>query len=128
VVYGADIDRDILFQEDRIRTFYCDQLDQAAIRELWSQPDLHGGMDIIIDDGYHSVEAGLSFLDGSLDQLRPGGIYVVEDIRQDLVDEWYDRLETIHSKRYSNCEFALALLPNSTGSDLNNLLIIRRAR
>ena len=41
LVYGADIDRDILFEEDRIQTFYCDQLDSAAIRELWSQP-AHG--------------------------------------------------------------------------------------
>ena len=77
---------------------------------------------------YHSVEASFSFLDGSLEQLRPGGVYIVEDIRQDMVDEWYDRLETIHSKRYSNCEFALALLPNPTHSDLNNLLVIRRVR
>src|SRR5450631_1124049 len=121
LVYGADIDRDILFQEDRISTFYCDQLDQAAIRQLWSQPDLQGGMDILIEDGYHSVEAGLSFLDGSLEQLRPGGIYVVEDISQNMVDEWYEHLERTYSKRYANYEFALALLPNPTDSFCNNL-------
>jgi hypothetical protein len=126
LVYGADIDRDILFQEDRISTFYCDQLDQAAIRQLWSQPDLHGGMDILIEDGLHTVEAGLSFLDGSLEQLRPGGVYVVEDIGRSMVDDWYDQLEAIYSKRYSNCEFALARLPNPTNSPDNNLLIIRR--
>jgi hypothetical protein len=125
-VYGADIDRDILFQEDRISTFYCDQLDQAAIRQLWSQPDLHGGMDILIEDGLHTVEAGLSFLDGSLEQLRPGGVYVVEDIGRSMVDDWYDQLEAIYSKRYSNYEFALARLPNPTNSPDNNLLIIRR--
>src|SRR6266404_476232 len=34
LVYGADIDREILFQEDRIKTFFCDQLDQSSIREL----------------------------------------------------------------------------------------------
>jgi hypothetical protein len=126
LVYGADIDRDILFQEDRISTFYCDQLDQAAIRQLWSQPDLHGGMDIIIEDGLHTVEAGLSFLDGSLEQLRPGGVYIVEDIGQSMVDDWYDPLEAVYSKRYSNYEFALARLQNPTDSPDNNLLIIRR--
>ena len=35
LVYGADIDRNILFEEDRIKTFYCDQLDENAIRALW---------------------------------------------------------------------------------------------
>lgn len=34
LVYGADIDRDILFEEDRIKTFYCDQLDSVSIRDL----------------------------------------------------------------------------------------------
>jgi hypothetical protein len=129
LVYGADIDRDILFQEDRIRTFYCDQLDQAAIHELWSQPDLHGGMDIIIEDGYHDVEAGFSFLDGSLEQLRPDGVYIAEDIGHAMVDEWYHRIETIHSKRYSNYEFAMTILPNSSKDAFcNNLLVIRRVR
>ena len=51
LVYGADIDRGILFQEDRIKTFYCNQLDQSSIRELWSYPDLQAGVDIIIEDG-----------------------------------------------------------------------------
>jgi hypothetical protein len=31
---GADIDRDVLFKEDRIDTFYCDQLDRVAIHDL----------------------------------------------------------------------------------------------
>jgi hypothetical protein len=35
VVFGADVDRGILFQEDRIKTFYCDQLDRSSVRELW---------------------------------------------------------------------------------------------
>jgi hypothetical protein len=80
IVCGADIDRSILFQEDRIKTFYCDQLDRSSIRELWSNPDLQGGVDIIIEDGLHSLEANVAFLEGSLDHLRPGGIYVTEDI------------------------------------------------
>src|SRR5437870_4662385 len=88
LVYGADIDRGILFQEDRIKTFHCDQLDRLSVRELWSHPDLQAGVDIIIDDGLHTFEANVSFLEGSLDHLRPGGIYVCEDIMWNCVDEW----------------------------------------
>ena len=123
LVYGADIDRGILFQEDRIKTFYCDQLDQSSIRELWSHPDLQGGADIIIEDGLHTLEANASFLDGSLHHLRPGGIYVAEDIAWNHVDEWYDRLETIYSKRYPTYEFAFVVLANRGF----NLLVVRRA-
>src|SRR5438045_9302449 len=46
-VYGADVDRRILFQEDRIKTFYCNQLDPSSIRNLWSHPGLQGGADIL---------------------------------------------------------------------------------
>src|SRR2546430_9571301 len=124
LVYGADIDRGILFQEHRIKTFYCDQLDRSSIRELWLHPDLQDGMDIIIEDGLHTFEANVSFLEGSLNHLRPGGIYVAEDIMWSDVDKWYDRLEAIYSKKYPTYEFAFVVLANR---GCNNLLVVRRA-
>jgi hypothetical protein len=126
LVYGADIDRDILFEEDRIKTFYCDQLDSVAVSDLWSQPVLQGGFDIIIDDGLHTFEANISFLDGSLEQLRPGGIFVVEDITQETITRWHERLEITYSKQFPNYEFAFVELPNSFNDYDNSLLIIRR--
>jgi hypothetical protein len=126
-VYGADIDRAALFQEERIKTFYCDQLDQAAILQLWSQPDLQDPMDAIIDDGLHTFEGNTSFLEASLEHLSSGGVYVVEDIEQATVPRWYDRLETIYSKRYPTYEFAFMALPHPWNHDDNNLLVIRRA-
>jgi hypothetical protein len=128
LVYGADIDRDILFEEDRIKTFYCDQLNSVAIRDLWSQPELQGGMDIIIDDGLHTFEGNTSFLDGSLERLRPGGVYAIEDITQETLKKWRHYLETIYSKRFQNHEFALVMLPNASNDYDNNLLIIHSRR
>jgi hypothetical protein len=122
LVYGADIDRNILIQKDRIKTFYCDQLDPSSIRELWSHPELQGGADIIIEDGLHTMEANISFLEASLDHLRPGGIYVTEDITQNHDHEWYDRLETIYSKQYPKYEFAYVVLPGGPA----NMLVVRR--
>jgi hypothetical protein len=122
-IYGADIDRAILFQEDRINTFYCDQLDRSSIRELWSHPDLQAGADIIIEDGLHTFEANASFLEASLDHLRPGGIYVVEDIDGEDVEKFYARLESVYSKQYPTHEFALVVLAKR---DDGNMLFIRR--
>jgi SAM-dependent methyltransferase len=124
LVYGADIDRTILFEEDRIKTCFCDQLDRSSIREVWSHPDLQGGVDIIVEDGLHTFEANVSFLEESLDHLRPGGIYVAEDIGWESIDKWYDRLDKIYSKQYPTYEFAFVVLANH-GS--NNLLVARRA-
>jgi SAM-dependent methyltransferase len=123
VVYGADIDRTILFREDRIKTFYCNQLDQSSIRELWRHPDLQEGVDIIIEDGLHNFEANIAFLEGSLDHLRPGGIYIIEDIWWECFDQWYGRLETIYSKQYPMYEFAVVVLANQGDS---NLLVVHR--
>jgi hypothetical protein len=126
LVYGADIVRANLFQEDRIKTFYCDQLDQASIRELWAQPELQGGMDIIIEDGLHTFEANVSFLEGSLAHLRPGGIYIIEDIAKSMAERWYDQLEKIYSVQYKTYDFAFVVLPNYFNNIDNNLLVIRR--
>lgn len=52
VVHGADIDRRILFEAERIRTTWCDQCDPMAIATMWSELDpANIGYDIIIEDG-----------------------------------------------------------------------------
>jgi hypothetical protein len=125
LVYGADIDRDILFEEDRIKTFFVDQLDSAAIVALWSQPGLTAGADIIIDDGLHRFDGNSLFCDHSLEHLRPGGLYVIEDISNTELDEWRKHLDTVYSKRFPDYEFALVELPNPLQDCDNNLLIVR---
>jgi hypothetical protein len=127
LVYGADIDRDILFKEDRIETFFCDQLDSTAIHALWAQPVFRGGMDIIIDDGLHTFEGNVSFLESSLEYLKPGGVYIVEDILETAIVDWNPWLETF-SKRFPDHEFAFVELPNPANIWDNNLLIIHRRR
>jgi hypothetical protein len=83
-------------------------------------------MDIIIDDGLHTFEANVSFLEGSLNQLRPGGVYMVEDILQEAVERWHDQLQTVYPERFPNHEFAFVELPNAFNNLDNNLLLIRR--
>ncbi len=125
LVHGADICRDILLQEDRIKTFYCDRLDQAPIRDLWSRHELQSGADAIVEDGLHAFEANVSFPAGSLHHLRPGGMNVIEDISRETAAEWYDRLETVHAKQSPGFEFAFVGLPDVLNPYDNNLLVIR---
>jgi hypothetical protein len=128
LIYGADIDRDILFREDRIKTFYCDQCDDSSIRSMWSEPELRGcGLDVIIEDGLHTFESNISFLNASLEHLRVGGFYVTEDISHSAFDKWIDVLETIYAKRFAAYEIGLVALPNPLNPyNDNNLLIIHR--
>jgi len=126
LVYGADIDRNSLFTEERIQTYYCDQLDPAVIRELWAQPELRDGMNLIIEDGLHRFDANLCFLEASLEHVLPGGFYVIEDIASDKAESWYEQLETVYAKRYPTYEFAFVILPNSLNVGDNNMVVIRR--
>jgi hypothetical protein len=87
---------------------------------------LQGGVDIIIEDGLHNLEANVSFFEGSLDHLRPGGIYIIEDIMWTDIDEWYSQLAT-YSKQYPTYEFAFLVLASDGERTCNNLLVARRA-
>jgi hypothetical protein len=79
---------------------------------------------VIIDDGLHVFDANLSFLTGSLEHVRPGGLYVVEDIRGIELDHWRAYIRD-YQRRYPRHEIALAQLPSPTNQFDNNILIIR---
>ena len=48
-IVGADIDRTVLFQEERISTFYVDQTDQRSINDLWNDIGV-GDFDVMVDE------------------------------------------------------------------------------
>lgn len=80
-IYGADVDKDILFWEERITTFYVDQLDRNSLESL---PKIK--YDLIIDDGLHQIGANFNTLLWALENLNDGGYIVIEDIT--LIDPW----------------------------------------
>lgn len=98
-IYGANIDKDILFQTDRIKTFYCDQTIPEVIRDMWNQ--IPEEFDIIIDDGLHEAHANITFFENSFHKLKKGGIYIIEDILN------YDvyPLEKFLQHHVADCDF-----------------------
>lgn len=84
-IYGADIDRDILFQSERISTAYVDQMNPASFIDMFSSFN-DARFDLIIDDGLHSIGANLNTLVYTLNRLNTDGWLVVEDIHRP--DNW----------------------------------------
>ena len=78
-IFGADVDKDCLFNEDRIKTFYVDQSDKDSVVNMWKQIN-ENEFDILIDDGCHRFEETIVFFENSINKLREGGIYIIEDI------------------------------------------------
>ena len=88
-IYGADIDRRILFDEERIVTFFVDQTDPQTVQTLWNNPKLMDiKFDIIVDDGLHTFNANDTFLSNSFNKLNEGGIYIVEDIKKEFFPDF----------------------------------------
>lgn len=125
MVFGADIDKDILFEENRIKTFYCDQLDSVSIRNLWSNEDLIEKFDIIIEDGLHTFDANVCFFENSIHKLKNDGIYIIEDIVTAYLHLYKDKI-TQWEKIYPHMSFELVVLPHNRNTIDNCLLIIRK--
>jgi len=78
-IYGGDIDKKILFEEDRIKTFYVDQLDANSIKLMWQTIEVQN-FDIIIDDGLHEPDANYNFFINSFHKLKKNGVFIIEDV------------------------------------------------
>ena len=125
MVFGADIDKDVLFQTNKIKTYYCDQTKPMTIKQMWSEPDLNESFDIIIDDGLHTFEAGVCLFENSIHKLKNGGIYVIEDIGQNTLNQW-----DLHIEKWKfdhpTLKFTMAKLDSKTNIWDNNLLVIQK--
>ena len=78
-VYGADIDKEILKNEDKIKTYYVDQTSVISISELFKNIGIVN-FDIIIDDGLHEYNANICLFENSFKFLNKQGYYIIEDI------------------------------------------------
>lgn len=85
-IYGADFDMRVLFEEDRIKTFFVDQTDVSTFEDLYTKiPDK---FDLMIDDGLHSMSANLNSLKFFMSKVKIGGHIVIEDIKSNNLEIW----------------------------------------
>ncbi len=77
-IFGADIANKKQFDTDRIKTFIADQADPAQLSQL---PKL---LDIIIDDGGHTMKQQQISLLSLFGHLKPRGMYIIEDLHTSL--------------------------------------------
>ena len=121
-IFGADIDKDILFEEERIKTFYCDQTSPESILALWSNFESIE-FDFLLEDGLHTYDANICFLENSLHKVKKGGFYVIEDI---VVTEIRHYLNYLESCELPFQEYQLIDLDNPGNKQDNVLVIIKK--
>lgn len=80
LIHGIDIQPDTQFKEERINTYLCDSRSEENFSILANENPEIGEYDIILDDGLHSAEAQYATIKNLWKYLKPGGIYIIEDI------------------------------------------------
>ena len=78
-IYGADIDKNILKDEERIKTFYVDQTNPKSIKDLFNKIE-NKKFDIILEDGLHEFNANICFFENAISSLSDDGTYIIEDV------------------------------------------------
>ena len=119
-IVGVDIDGDIIFQDERIRTFQCDQTDPAAIKAVMDQVgDIE--FDLMIDDGLHTFAGGVSLLENAIHKLKPEGVYIIEDVN---IADLFNFMIYFKDKPW-DVEFVNLYRKNIALAD-NSLIVIRK--
>jgi hypothetical protein len=78
-IHGADIDARCMFSEDHISTYLCDQSTGEGVGQLVRQLG-DTRFDLIIDDGSHQTPHQIITLFELFPLLKPGGLYIIEDV------------------------------------------------
>lgn len=102
IVFGADVDRNCLIEEERITCFWVDQRVPATFTEFTAAIQQASGASLVVVDGLHTPEADLNTLIALLPTVRVGGYLAIEDISEVrwCVDEWIKVLELLRPEFY----------------------------
>ena len=118
-IYGADIDKSILKNEERIKTFFVDQTNPESIKKLFNSiGELK--FDIILEDGLHEYNANICFFENSIDYLKKNGIYIIEDIF------YKDKKKFLNYFKSKNYNFSIVDIYHKKNIANNCLVIVRK--
>jgi len=124
-IIGVDIDENILFSENRIQTFQCDQTNKLSINQFIVNANLKkNSSDIIIDDGLHEFEAGKVFFENTIDYLSNNGFYIIEDVSlKDMIlyKDYFSNLKRLYTIHFFNLK-----TPKRSRDDDNRLVVISK--
>ncbi len=139
MIYGVDVQPACkVYESERVKIFIGDQDDPEFWRAFKREvPQL----DIIIDDGSHEPQHQITSLEEMFPHLRPGGIYLCEDItgKDNVFASYVGKLSAhLHSydwqADHDNSERRLSSLPTSFQSTVESIhlypfvAVLERAR
>lgn len=120
-IYGGDVDKNILDNNEGIKTHFIDMMDKETIKSFWEKFDVP--MDIILDDGLHEFEANVKLFENSYHKFNK--YYIIEDIGTNYLSQWRVKLQE-WIRDYPSLSFELFLNDIPSNNYDNNLIIIKK--
>jgi hypothetical protein len=109
-IFSADFDKNYLYCDEKIKSYYVDQENSDSINDMWKNLEEHE-FDIIIDDGPHTYSSNILFYKNSIHKLKKNGIYIIEDVNLDFIDQLYDEIIIHNSNNSINCNIVKLIIP-----------------
>ena len=78
-IYGADVDPQLVFTDNRITTFLCDQSSKTDLQALIKKTG--SDLDLVIDDGSHIPAQQIFTCLTLMPLLAKNVLYIIEDVR-----------------------------------------------
>ena len=119
IIYGADIDKKILKNHERIKTYFVDQTDPKTIELLFKNIGI-SDFDVILDDGLHEYNANICLFENSIKFLSNSGIYIIEDVY------FKDKLKFINYFNNSDYNYSIVDIYHKKNITNNCIILIRK--
>jgi len=111
-VYGGDIVRDSVFEDDRLSTYYCDEMNNDDILKLVEKTGTD--IDIVVDDASHHMGHQIFLFETLMPLLDKSVTYIIEDCgRTRQISKMFPKYTSYHP----------ALLPNARPRAHDGILI-----
>ena len=78
MVHGADISPKAMFEDERIKTYLCDERKKCDIERLVMQTG--SDIDLVVDDGSHRLHHQVYLCKTIMPLLQKSVIYIIEDV------------------------------------------------
>jgi len=118
-IYGADIDKKILKNENKIKTFYVDQTNPKTIEVMFKNIGVDK-FDIILEDGLHEYNANICFFENSINYLSDNGVYIIEDVY------FKDKIKFINYFEKTNYNYSIIDIYHEKNIANNCLVVVRK--
>lgn len=97
-IFGADIDANFQFAEDRITTYVADVSSPNSITELLGK--LPRPLNIVVDDASHVTEHILTLFELGFPYLAEGGFWFIEDVSKLNLVQVIERIRELAPEAY----------------------------